>query len=118
MSSEPAEPTVPLVVVLRAPGGRPFDVADATAEGVAAGRLAPAAEDVERVRRYLDQEGWDLDPVAGIAITGRAPVAFVDGVLGPESADGYAVDRLPEEIAGCVAAITRDRPPDFGPGSF
>lgn len=118
MASAPDEPTVPLVVLLRGPGGRPFDAADATAEGVAAGRLTPAADDVERVRGYLAQEGWELDPVAGIAITGRAPAAFVDGVLGPESADGYAVDRLPAEVAGCVAAITRDRPPDFGPGSF
>jgi hypothetical protein len=128
----PSDPQLSAQVVL-APAGGPPD-AEVTAETLAAHRPDPEA--ARRIADHLRSAGFEVGDLVGISFPVTGPRSRFEAVFGVElrvgesasgavtratTADGdleLPLDRLPDEIAGPVTAVTFTPPPDFGPGSF
>ncbi len=119
-------------VLLRPAAGARLADAEITAANVE--RLRPAAEAVDRVRRFFAAAGFEVGELVGnsFAVTAPAsrfervfelPVEAVEGALGWRRAGGdvtleLPAEAMPEEVAREVAAVTFTPPPEFGPTRF
>ncbi len=76
----------------------------------------------ERVRRWLEGEGFKVGPLVGISFSIEAPRPRMEetfaGFAEAELAQGereLTLEALPEDVRSAVKAVVLEAPPDFGP---
>ena len=122
-----SEDPVVALVLLRSASGRPISGASRiTAETL--GQYAPDPADVESVTRALQAEGFEVGPLGGIAMSIAAPRRTFERIFGSrveDAKDGgwvaesgareLPLERLSQELAGRVEAVTFEPPAETVP---
>lgn len=87
-----------------------------------AGEVPPAEDVVGQVTDWFAQRGFEVGAFVGISFSISGTSDLFGAVLGADpdaqhSSADLPMERLSDEIAPLVAAVTTTPPPDFGPGN-
>jgi hypothetical protein len=112
--------SISALVVLRPAVGDLAGTAQITADTVEAFAPDPAA--ATAVRAFLTEVGFDVQPLVGISCAVVGPRSLFERTFGtsiPSEGSELPLDRLPDDVAGGIQAVTFTPPPAFGPtGEF
>ena len=107
------EPELPAEVVLRPPGGPLTGREQLTAATVDA--FQPSAESFATAGEYFRSRGFTVWPGAGVSFTITGSRATFEHEFGDVESLELPLDRLPEDVAALVQAVTFTPPPEYGP---
>ena len=107
------EPELSAEVVLHPPGGPLTGREQITAATV--GAFQPSAETIATTGEYFRSHGFTVWPGAGISFTIAGPRATFEREFGAVDSLELPLDRLPEDVAALVQAVTFTPPPEYGP---
>jgi hypothetical protein len=115
-----ASPTVSAQVLLRPVSGRRIGGRDEiTSENIR--DYAPPADAAAFARKTFETDGFDVGPLVGVSFSIAAPVTTFERVFKASlerSTLELPLDALPEPLRRVIAAVTFQRPVDFGPGAY
>lgn len=107
------EPELSAEVVLRPPGGPLTGREQITATTV--GAFQPSTASFATAGEYFRSHGFTVWPGAGISFSITGPRAIFEREFGDVDSLELSLDRLPEDVAALVQAVTFTPPPEYGP---